>query len=44
MGVGATALIWFRCRVQSARFYTLIYILLIFVGGRLIWQALSGLA
>ena len=30
-------------RVESARFYTFIYILLIFVGGRLIWQALSGL-
>ncbi len=36
--------VWLVRRVESARFYTLIYILLIFVGGRLIWQALAGLA
>jgi uncharacterized membrane protein YfcA len=45
LAVAATfAGVWLVRRVESARFYTFIYILLIFVGGRLIWQALSGLA
>jgi uncharacterized protein len=35
--------VWLVRRVQSDRFYTVIYILLIFVGGRLIWQGASGL-
>jgi len=35
--------VWLVRRVESDRFYTFIYILLIFVGARLIWQGLSGL-
>jgi uncharacterized protein len=45
LAVAATILgVWLVRRVESARFYTFIYILLIFVGGRLIWQGLAGLA
>jgi uncharacterized protein len=44
LAVAATFVgVWLVRRVQSDRFYTFIYILLIFVGGRLIWQGLSGL-
>jgi uncharacterized protein len=44
LAVAATILgVWLVRRVESARFYTFIYILLIFVGGRLIWQALAVL-
>ncbi len=44
LAVAATfAGVWLVRRIESDRFYTLIYILLIFVGGRLIWEALGGL-
>ena len=34
--------VWLVNRVPAERFYTLIYVLLIAVGGQLIWKALSG--
>jgi uncharacterized protein len=44
LAVAATFVgVWLVRRVKSDRFYTFIYILLIFVGGRLIWQGASGL-
>jgi uncharacterized protein len=35
--------VWLVRRVSAERFYTLVYVLLILVGGKLVWDGLSGL-
>ena len=42
LAVGATwAGVWLVRRIDSARFYTLIYLLMVALGMRLVWQGLA---
>lgn len=44
VALGSTlAGVWLVRRVESARFYTIIYILLVAVGAKLVWDGAAGL-